>query len=1467
MWKTIRKLFRKIFDFLSISGDKAIDSPETKQKFIKVESKDFDHSDSVDLLENSFLGKEPIKIGEVDTLDEIKEQIDTKHYEHKITEIDDSDIPTDSEDGESGSLVFQEDGEELDEVETPEKQELFEVDSSIIEEEKTTIESHFFDEPPNDADILDSDDVIEVNETVVVDEVVQVLDEEEALQVERPLIPKTVDKKLVSEIIDKKVMRKRKRKFFYYDVHPIPVLADEKIEELIRLAEAGMLKGEFGYDSKKLEIFLLNAYKHYDLLGEIPFGRKSFEYFCDLIQQCYIKNSRTKITQVPPALFVASMVFCARYSEEEARNFWKPYANIVWKTESHQYFQYVSRKHFVACKFFLQKYYDFIFPIINDGDVVRPVYYQAVIPYYLQSNFAEWLVDRFEQLLDFSIDDLPHVLQKEKSLDYVPPRLRNFVQQSETSDTAAKLIQQMAKAVRLFQSTEQYEAVNSVMSSPIERSLWKEIHQDLIEKQLKLEKIRKYTPKLEWVWDLDNNDINLLLSQVRASRIEKPNLVVWAKKGSLNLSNEEIILDVYPWQLSNGDWELEPELISDKGDLDGKIFVLSEEFDFEEQLRNQDDHVIIENDIPELKKNLMFFFISSNRSIAREKEKINGNGDWIILSKESIEILDHASERCVFENIYIPQVLREKGFNIAKKYSLTLPVILQSQSEKITFQHPQTTFVLQADLMGKKQILGLSQNIQPIYQSPNVKIRLDAEFPKHQLNRIWVSIYKGGVFINSVSLAELQKQDLFIKESNGYIISLREFIYEPGSYSVSILHDLQLLIEENLRFAYLPEIKIVGPDPNICYSPANPLEILINGINQSQIKTGVEEKVKIAQSGTSISLLWKELRFPECRFSLQWKGNNIHFGWDIDRVSAWIDGGGDKRNFRVGHEKNVILHVRGEPKEEFIWFIDDTEHRRKVNLDSQGEYCRGFNQSVLRDLLKSSRLAQSKVSITIRDHTWEVFVYNKIPILNFKSIKYEKPYLSISLSQSERLEGDFTIQIRDKERPIRPIIISRVKRLEENIRNEINLLTGKYQTEILLGNEILAVSQVFIVKEKIIEIVQRSGREIIIKKDEDFSSKKLFSSLTSDYQEILSINETTQPNLISILNQLIRINSSDTWVTREKLDDGLKRLLPSWAVLQYPLRFRTEKHNRIFHIFPQQTVFGGIVGKGYMSVKLEHDPVKIYAAWNTDLKKNKTCLWVMIPQVDSVDRFCDLDEYDLWPGYQCVDCGIIVGSKNGNYLRLSPQTSIAHKHNKSRSIRDQFLDVVYDTPIEVKVSQYQEKKLSHCYWPNEIVGDNYFNDLCEGKMRSMQGDINIPIDTFTPKDYYIAISEAYQNYKNPIYKMALKQIIGKDKLFEVIKSFILEKKDDVPAFSAILRLDQNIVSKQRLFFLPKYILLLSLVLRLKANNPQIYKNLQEKDDMIENEVVILTFQSMKACPKLLEWSIAWAEIVFNHAIS
>ena len=130
---------------------------------------------------------------------------------------------------------------------------------------------------------------------------------------------------------------------------------------------------------------------------------------------------------------------------------------------------------FAYSREYLHRSHNLSFTIQNQGDVVRPVYHHAIIPIYLQSYFAEWLVNNFESILQYPAEKLPMILQYEKSLDYVPRRLRNFIRGEETKDTAARLIARMSNAIRLFHEVEQTEAVESVMSSSIE-NLWEVIY-------------------------------------------------------------------------------------------------------------------------------------------------------------------------------------------------------------------------------------------------------------------------------------------------------------------------------------------------------------------------------------------------------------------------------------------------------------------------------------------------------------------------------------------------------------------------------------------------------------------------------------------------------------------------------------------------------------------------------------------------------------------------------------------------------------------------------------------------------------------------------------------------------------------------------------------------------------------------------------------------------------------------------
>ena len=108
---------------------------------------------------------------------------------------------------------------------------------------------------------------------------------------------------------------------------------------------------------------------------------------------------------------------------------------------------------------------------------------------------------------------------------------------------------------------------------------------------------------------------------------------------------------------------------------------------------------------------------------------------------------------------------------------------------------------------------------------------------------------------------------------------------------------------------------------------------------------------------------------------------------------------------------------------------------------------------------------------------------------------------------------------------------------------------------------------------------------------------------------------------------------------------------------------------------------------------------------------------------------------------------------------------------------------------------------------------------------------------------------------------------GNSAVFKKIDHDLTEAAAKIPAFCAMKRLSEYLEGNDSFTMIPKNTLLLCMLLRLKANLPYIYESLLTRVEIRENDLVQWTSEAMEGFPKLLEWSIAWAEIFFVHAIS
>jgi hypothetical protein len=90
---------------------------------------------------------------------------------------------------------------------------------------------------------------------------------------------------------------------------------------------------------------------------------------------------------------------------------------------------------------------------------------------------------------------------------------------------------------------------------------------------------------------------------------------------------------------------------------------------------------------------------------------------------------------------------------------------------------------------------------------------------------------------------------------------------------------------------------------------------------------------------------------------------------------------------------------------------------------------------------------------------------------------------------------------------------------------------------------------------------------------------------------------------------------------------------------------------------------------------------------------------------------------------------------------------------------------------------------------------------------------------------------------------------------------------NTPAFSAMQRLMQYMYESASPLNIPGDALSLAMALRLKANQPRVYSDLLASLGISEDNLVEFVKLTAQGCPKILEWSIAWAELFYVHAIS
>jgi len=746
-------------------------------------------------------------------------------------------------------------------------------------------------------------------------------------------------------------------------------------------------------DSKlhDLDKELTRLFEEVDFIGQLPINQSDFETICHIIRREAFIGKSCQPNRVPDAVFVTSMVFAARYSHEEARNFWKPYAKLVWRIEGvTQSFQSQCRNRFKEAILTLKNKFKFEFPRRKDGDVVRPVYRHAIIPFYLQDDFASWLKDQQQHLLAISRESLRTLLRtEERSLDYLPPTLRTFIQNPDTADTAVELIFKMVDAIKLYNEGETIENISlSLESSPIERALWDELAKVYAEKEKESRGKRPNAATFQWVWSLDDHEMGLRLANLTIESPTEPDRIIWR---SMVENEAEIPQYLKPFVSPDGNWWID-EVILIIPSFKGKVLVLDIK-----------DNILYQREVPLLSHEKYLIFRTTQPEgygiLVDDVHQGLNKGVWYISSQANVIIRNLAGEVIKpQQSLSVPMpFVNELQHAQAGLYELEPPVTIWQHDQQLVVLPPKPISVGQPYLEGKdNEILGLSPTVPPTFSNGHVWLIVPAATPK-LINRttLWLKANQRTI------QKPLRELSLTLSDNEILRLDLAHLLpHEPHSYTVELRQNLQPVFASPLQFSVLPNIEIESPDQTLIYSPSNPPTVIFKGISRENIL--ISNKFEVIAINQNWQVTWHNLR-SECGLLLKFGENTIPLSWKLQRVFAWLEGpNSGNGSLTITEFEQMTLKIIGTPNLRCAVWIAGEKQKRSLTLDAKGHYSNPIKMDALYDMVRQHHHTRLEIYVGFEQFEWK--------LVEIQS-RLKKQYIIDPVIASRELGKEFIISL------------------------------------------------------------------------------------------------------------------------------------------------------------------------------------------------------------------------------------------------------------------------------------------------------------------------------------------------------------------------------------------------------------------------------------------------------------------------
>ena len=752
-----------------------------------------------------------------------------------------------------------------------------------------------------------------------------------------------------------------------------------------------------------VEAILEESFEDVEFIGELDVTEQAFAKIAELLRrQCRLPE---KISRTPlrPATFVTSLVFSARYSNAESRNFWHPYARDVWWLDATQSFQAFCRNYFRSARRELSQRFGLEFPVASGGDVVRPVYWHAIIPAYVQDDFARWFARNLTRISGLSRWELSGFLNR-RNTDVLAVRpLQNFLDNSNTHEIALAIISSLAAATELLADQQDPADIRALFSSQIRRDLWDEYIRRLVERPVVSASSRRHV-RLEWVWSCEEEDWVLRLVNLVTESHSKPELCIWSRASAEQALQDwdSRRLDIHPERQPNRQWrvrELAMDVPYQEEMLDGHIYVYDDDSD-----------CIFRQAVPSLPSGeFQFYRITQQESYAVPvKPDQLTSGEILASYRDDLQLLD--SENQPYEPLpheyFVSDTMKSVvGHKRISRYAIDLPLTIKTEADEIRVEQTRRR-IASPKLSENHRIPNTSKRVPPVYATN----RIVAYFPE-----VPAAIRALKIHVVTPARQYYAPFDEYAEPTGfGYQLDLSQLIPEGriGTYSFDITYDFRSRLASPIEVSVVPYLRFSDPS-GATFHPLNLPRILVDNITAETIESPDEATNVEMQSNGEQLVTWHDLRSSYCRLHIRQDDRVVPIEWPIQRKCAWFEGTAAPNVLLASELNKAKIHFRGRRKAWLNLYIGD--HRQPVPLDARGERTIDLRTDQLGVILFDQKSSKVPLRLGLDGQEWIIGTFVRRPkIISFESeyvVGHDAEKLKIRIEFSESLGSELVIKV------------------------------------------------------------------------------------------------------------------------------------------------------------------------------------------------------------------------------------------------------------------------------------------------------------------------------------------------------------------------------------------------------------------------------------------------------------------------